>query len=155
MRFGEKLKEQREKHVLTQSQLAEMLGVDRQTIGNYEKGKRHPKSRDKYFKLAEIFETDVNYFLTENEEFLAIVGEKYGKRGMAQADVIFEQTAALFAGGGMSDKDKLAFMNTMQEIFLKSKEIAREKYTPKRYRAGNTGNADNTGNTCINEGTNN
>jgi transcriptional regulator with XRE-family HTH domain len=139
MRFGEKVRGQREKLGLSQGELAELLGVSRWTVVNYERGGSHPKDRKIYYKLAEIFDMDVNYFLTENEEFLSIVGEKYGKRGLDQAGVVLEQAAALFAGGELSDKDKLAFMNTMQEIFLKSKEVARAKYTPKRYRVDGAG----------------
>ena len=134
MKFGEKLKEQRNKAGLTQGELAKMLGVTRNTVMNYERGVSHPKDRKIYFALADFFKVDVNYFLTENEEFLALAAEKYGLRGKAQAENILEQAAALFAGGELSETDQFAFLRDMQSLFLESKEYSKEKFTPKKYK---------------------
>jgi len=110
------------------------LGVTSRTLINYEKGASHPQDRDIYFKLAKLFEVDVNYLLTEDETYLHTVAEKYGKRGRDRAAVLLEETSALFAGGELSDNDKRAFAMEMQAIFLDSKDRARKKYTPKKYR---------------------
>ena len=77
---------------------------------------------------------DVNYFLTEDEAFLQSVSELYGKRGLDRANALLEETSALFAGGELSVSDKRAFAMEMQAIFLDSKERAKTKYTPKKYR---------------------
>jgi len=45
-----------------------------------------------------------------------------------------EQAAALFAGGELSETDQLAFLHNMQALFLESKQIAKEKFTPNKYR---------------------
>ena len=134
MKFGEKLKEQRKKRDLGQEELAKMLGVSRRTLTSYETGVSYPREREIYSKLAKIFETDINYFLTEDEEFLTIAAERYGRRGLAQAQSILEETAALFAGGELSEQDKLGFLHEMQAIFFDSTDHAREKFTPKKYR---------------------
>ena len=134
MRFGEKLKKERERQGLTQGELAKALGLTSRTLGNYEKGVSHPQDRAVYFKLAELLEVDVNYLLTEDESFLQTVSEKYGKRGLDRATALLEETSALFAGGELSDGDKRAFAMEMQAIFLDSKERARKKFTPKKYR---------------------
>ena len=134
MKFGEKLKEQRKKRGLTQENLAKAIGVRRSTIVNYENGASHPQDRNVYFKLAELFNVDVNYFLTEDEEFLTVAAERYGRRGLAQAQSILEETSALFAGGELSEQDQIAFLHEMQAIFLDSKERARAKFTPIKYR---------------------
>ena len=134
MKFGEKLKEQRGKAGLSQEELGEALGITRRTLVNYENGKSYPQDRNVYFKLAEFFKVDVNYFLTENEEFLTLAAESYGKRGQEQANHILEQAAALFAGGELSESDQLAFLHNMQALFLESKDVARKKFTPKKYR---------------------
>ena len=84
---------------------------------------------------AEYFNVDVNYFLTEDEEFLTLAAETYGRRGQEQANHILAQASALFAGGELSEVDQLAFLHSMQSMFLESKKIAREKFTPKKYRA--------------------
>ena len=122
MKFGDKLREQRKKRGLSQEALARVLDFGRTTIINYESGKSYPQDRKAYYALAEFFEVDVNYFLTEDEHFLTAAAELYGKHGQDQARVILEQTAALMAGGKLSDNDKLAFSREMQAIFLDSKE---------------------------------
>ena len=134
MKFGEKVKEQRKKRGLGQDELANMLGVTRRTLTNYETGVSYPREREVYSKLAEIFQTNINYFLTEDEEFLTTAAERYGRRGLSQAQSILEETAALFAGGELSEQDKLGFLHEMQAIFFDSTERAREKFTPKKYR---------------------
>jgi transcriptional regulator with XRE-family HTH domain len=134
MKFGEKIKEQRKKAGVLQEDVAKSLGVSKRTLISYEGGGSYPKDRAIYSKLAEFFNVDVNYFLTEDEEFLTLAAENYGKRGQDQANMILEQTAALFAGGELSETDQIAFLHDMQALFLKSKEIAREKFTPNKYR---------------------
>jgi len=128
MKFGEKLKEQRKKRGLLQADLANAIGVSRWTLMNYEKGVTYPQDRSIYFKLAAFFDVDVNYFLTEDEEFLSKAAENFGKRGFAQATAILEQAAALFAGGELSDEDKIAFLHEMQFLFLDSKKRAKSKF---------------------------
>jgi transcriptional regulator with XRE-family HTH domain len=112
MKFGEKVREQRSKAGLLQADVAKAIGVTKRTLANYEGGVSYPQDRSVYIKLADFFEVDVNYFLTENEEFLTAAAEGYGKRGQAQAEVILEQAAALFAGGELSETDKIAFIFT-------------------------------------------
>ena len=98
MNFGEKLKDLRTQKGWSQEELAKQMGVTRRTIGGYEAGTTYPRTRDMYAKLAELLETDVNYLMTENEEFMAEVGSLYGRRGQAQASEILSQTRELFAG---------------------------------------------------------
>ena len=134
MVFGDKLREQRKKRGVKQEDVAAAIGVTRRTLVNYENGVSYPNDRGVYFKLADYFEVDVNYFLTENEEFLTEAAEKYGKRGLAQAEVVLEQAAALFAGGELSEEDQIAFLHEMQGLFLDSKRRAREKFTPNKFK---------------------
>jgi len=134
MKFGEKLREQRKKRKLKHDDIAAAVGVTKWTLSNYERGLSHPKDRSIYFKLADYFKVDVNYFLTEDEEFLTEVAENYGKRGLAQAESLLEQAAAMFAGGELSEEDQMAFMTDMQIIFLDCKKKAREKFTPNKYK---------------------
>ena len=94
----------------------------------------YPRKRTIYYTLAELFDVDVNYLLTENEEFMTQVGEQYGRRGQVQVEKILSQTKELFAGGTLSEADQIAFLTEMQQIFLDSKKRTKEKYTPKKYR---------------------
>ena len=81
MKFCDKVKKERRAKGLTQQQFADMLGVSLRTITNYEKGESYPKQREIYGKMAEILGVDINYLLTENEEFYINANEKYGATG--------------------------------------------------------------------------
>lgn len=58
--FGERLKDLRTKKHLTQSQLADALGVSKQAISQYENGIRTPKD---YEQIADFFNVNLDYLL--------------------------------------------------------------------------------------------
>ena len=124
MKFKQKLRLMRERAGISQEKLAEIAGVTRGSIANYEGGVSYPKNREVYSRLADYFDVDVNYLLTEDELFLAAASGRYGKEGLDKAEVLLQETAALFAGGELSDKDKISFQREMQAIFLDSMERA-------------------------------
>lgn len=134
MKFGEKCKELRGQKGMTQIDVAQQIGVGRRTYIDYENSGVHPKKREVYFKLAELFGCDVNYLLTEDEEFLLSAGEQYGRRGVKQAQELVSEISGLFAGGTLSDTDKDAVMRALQEAYWDSKKENVDKYTPKKYR---------------------
>ena len=137
MKFGEKVKEQREKNRLTQPELAKLLGVSTRTIASYESCNSYPRHQETYEKLAEILGVSVDYLKTERESFMTDVGDKYGRRGQIRAQAILEQAAQLFAGGTLSEDEELAFVMDVHKLFLDSKERAK-KYTPKKYLSEET-----------------
>lgn len=134
MKFGDKVKEQRTRRGMTQDELAKELGISKRTVCYYEEGKTHPHNRTVYDRLADLFEVDVNYFLTEDEEFLTEAAEKYGRRGRSRAQAVLDQASALFAGGELSDEDKLAFIHEIQGLYFDSKERASKKFSRKKPR---------------------
>lgn len=138
MKFGDKVKLLRTQMGWTQDDLAKKLGKSKRTVVGYENGETYPRKREVYSVLAELFGVDVNYLLTENEEFNSQAGELYGKRGQMQAAELLEQAAALFAGGSISEDDELAFVNEIQQLYLDSKKRAK-KFTPMNYRKNGDG----------------
>ena len=132
MTFGEKVKELRTQKGLTQTELGKKVGVSLRTVRGWEAEGRYPRHRELYKKLAEVLGCDTSYLLTEEESFITEAAEQYGNRGARQAQVILEQTAALFAGGDLSDADQIAFLNEIQGLYLDSKKRAK-KFTPKKY----------------------
>lgn len=64
-----KIHEYRKKYHLQQSQLAEMVGVRRETIGKLENGKYNP-SLKLAMDIAKVFNTSVEdiFLFTENDE---------------------------------------------------------------------------------------
>ncbi len=62
MPFPEILRELREKHGITQQQLAEMLNLTKNAVSHYENGVNLP-SLDTAEKIADIFDVSVDYLL--------------------------------------------------------------------------------------------
>lgn len=133
MTFGEKIRELRQNKNLSQTELAAALGVSLRTIRGWEIEGRYPKQHDLYQRLAVLFECPVSYLMTEEEAFITEASETYGARGASQARAILDQTAALFAGGDLSEEDQIAFLNDIQTLYLDSKKRAR-KFTPDAHR---------------------
>ena len=115
MTFGEKFKAEREKRQLTEQEVGDALGLTR-----YENGISFPRTKDAYRKIAEYFKVDVNYLLTEDEEFVVQASEQYGSRGMKQAKDLIEGMSGLFAGGTLSEQDKDAVMKALLDIYWES-----------------------------------
>ena len=133
MKLSEKIRKLRTEKGVTQTQLAEAIGVSMRMVQEYETNGRYPRNRDTYRKMAEFFGVDVNYLLTEDEEFATAAAEKYGSRGAKQAEQVLEQVKGLFAGGKMEDDDMDAMMRAIQEAYWEAKDI-NKKYTPKKHR---------------------
>lgn len=141
MTIGEKLKAARLAANLSQEVLAEKVSLSSRTIRFYEKDERLPDVAD-MIKLATAVGVPTEYFLPEQElgkveeqeAFLQQAKEAYGARGKAQAQLILDQTSALFAGGELAEEDQEAFFRTMSEIYFDAKQKSR-KYTPKKHRA--------------------
>jgi transcriptional regulator with XRE-family HTH domain len=67
MPFSDKIKKLRKSNDLNQAEMAEKLGIVRQTIINWEKGNTQPERED-LKKLSRVFDIDLNSLLEEAEE---------------------------------------------------------------------------------------
>ena len=133
MKFGEKLKKLRTEKGLKQEEVATAVGISRRTYISYEQEGRYPRKRDVYAKLAKTLECEVNYLMTEDEEFVTGVSEKYGSRGKRQAEELVAELSGMFAGGELSDQDMDAVMIALQKAYFDCTED-NKKYTPNQYR---------------------
>ena len=109
MTFGEKVRSLRKEKKMSQQELASMVGVSYRTIRFWEVEGRFPKQNVLYQKLADALQCDVSYLMSEDEAFITEASEQFGNRGAKQAQQILEQAAAMFAGGSLTDEDKIAF----------------------------------------------
>jgi transcriptional regulator with XRE-family HTH domain len=133
MKFGEKVRQARQNRGLTQAELAKAIGVSLRTVVGYENLETYPKKREVYGRLADVLGVDVNYLLTENEEFIRKAGEVHGRRGRQYAEQLVSEVRGLFAGGTMDDDDLDAVMRAITEAYWIAKE-KNKKYTPRKYR---------------------
>lgn len=134
MTFAEKIKNERTKLHMTQADFAKHIGVSYRMLQNYESGKNRPRTREVYQKIADALGLNVNYLLTENEEFVLNIGAEYGSRSKKGAERVLADVNALFSGGEMADEDLDVFMQAVQQAYWEVKKINKEKYTPKKYR---------------------
>lgn len=134
MQFGEKLKKLRLEKGLSQLQLSQLLEVSLKTISKYEVENTRPRYRKTYERLGEIFQVDINYLLTDEEDFLLLAKEKYGYHGAKQAKQLVENVVGLFAGAELPEEDKDALFQVLQQAYWEAK-MENKKYRSKTDRA--------------------
>ncbi len=78
MRFCLRLKQLRLKNKLTQSELADILGVKPTAISNYESERNEP-SFDKLIALSKYFDVSCDYLLGVSDTYLPVGGEVLDK----------------------------------------------------------------------------
>ena len=61
MKFGEKVRDLRKKHSLTQDELAKCLGVSKRTVIGWERDGRYPRNVEILEKMADIFHVPLTY----------------------------------------------------------------------------------------------
>lgn len=127
MSFGKKIKELREKKGLTQVELAKILGTTVKTISNYEAKNMRPRKMDMFEKMADIFEVNVNFLLTEEDYFVMNSRDHFGYKGAMDAAALLESMTGLFASGELPEEDKDALFQAIQEAYWQSK-IENKKY---------------------------
>lgn len=79
MIIGEQLRSARQKQQLSQEQIAEMLGVSRQTISNWETSKSYPDI-ERVMRLAEIYHLSLDELLRGDQQMV--------KTWMAETNVV-------------------------------------------------------------------
>lgn len=133
MTLGEKLREARAQKKVTQAQAAEGVGVSLRTYKSYELDQSFPQNRGYYEKLADYYQLDINYLLTDDKDFILSAGDSFGYRGRREAAELVKGVIGLFAGGQLSEEDQNLAMQAIQQAYFDAK-LENKKYTPKRYR---------------------
>ena len=134
MTFGEKIKQERLKRGMDQKYFAALIGVSFRTVQNYETKNVLPRTRDAYRKIAAALGVNVNYLLSDDEEFLLTAKEQFGARGKRDAEQLMQDAGALFAGGELAEEDMDAMMLALQQMYIDAKTRNRAKYTPEKFR---------------------
>lgn len=114
MDFGKKVKRLREDMGLTQTELAEKLGVSLKTISRYEVNGMRPRNRETYNELANLFKVDASYLLVDENDYKVPLEDQ-------NIDMLVNSMLGLFAGGTLKDRDKKAVVEAITEAYYKSK----------------------------------
>jgi len=141
MTFGEKLINARITLNLSQTELAEKIGVSERSIYSYEQAGIYPRTAV-LKRIADALNVTVSYLMDEEETdklknisdelFIANAKNQYGYKGAREAQDVLSRATALFAGGELEDEAKEIFFQSLMEVYLESKAEAREKFTPRR-----------------------
>lgn len=144
MTFGEKVKQARLALDLSQTELAEKTGISERSLYTYEQMGTMPRMGN-VKKIAEALCVSVGYLMDEEEDdkekdidkdiFLANVKNKYGIKGAKEASEVLTRASALFAGGELDEDAKDLFFRSIMEVYLESKEEAKEKFAPRQRKS--------------------
>lgn len=127
MTFGEKLMIQRKQAGLTQKELAERAGVSRNSIINWETGKREPRGLEDFAPLAEVLNCSIADLMPD--DFSLVDGRTPDPEDADWKHVkkIMEEAKVFFAGAKLPEKDRLQFMLDIQEIYWEGKRQEEEE----------------------------
>lgn len=122
MGFSEKVRKHRLNAGTTQDDLALKLGVTCRTLQNYESGGVYPKKREIYSRLADIFHTDVDYWLTEADEPVQNVDKTYAP----QTQALLSDVAKLFTEETLNDGDLDHILRSIQDAYRTAKDHSKK-----------------------------
>ena len=127
MKFGEKVRDLRKKHSLTQDELAQCLGISKRTIIGWERDGRYPRSVDMLEKMADVFHVPLTYLQPDQSLFIERATATYGKKGKKEAQHLAFELTELFASGELTPQDMDGIMYEMHKAYFKYCEQKREK----------------------------
>lgn len=129
MKFGEKVRDLRKKHSLTQDELAQCLGINKRTIIGWERDGRYPRSIEMIEKMADIFHVPLTYLQPDQSLFIERAAEAYGKKGKIEAQHLAFELTELFASGELTPQDMDGIMYEMHKAYFKYREQKTRKGT--------------------------
>jgi len=143
MTIGEKIRDQRKMLGMTQGDLAEAAGLTSRTVSKYETGLTEPRGSN-LKKLCSVLHVAPAYLLNPKIEdpaygmdeapYVGAARDAYGRKAADDLEELLHGVQAAFAGGRVPQADKDKFFQAVTEAYFATKEEAREKFTPKKYR---------------------
>lgn len=140
MTFAEKVKKSRLEAGFTQKQLADEIKVSARAVRSYESGALNPR-QGTIFLIAKALKVSIKYLTDEDcdyprediekDEYIVDAREQYGTRGVRDMETLLNESAALFAGGELSQEEKDLYYQAITKAYLKSREAAKEKFGKK------------------------
>lgn len=125
MTFGEKIRKERRRLGLDQTEFGKLIGVSLRTVVTYEKGQGFPRSRSDYKRIADALNVNVNYLLAEDD--LLDDEESMPYYGKQSAKKILNEVSSLFAGGELDETDKDELVLAIQQAYVDAKRKNMDK----------------------------
>ena len=132
MTFGEKLRKARKDKKLSQSDLAELVGVHYRTIQNWEKGHRKPGNFQLLKKLADALSVPAEFLCSDVDILIMTANEKGGARAAKDLEALISEVSGLFAGGELAEEDKDNLIVAFNKAYWIAKEEANKNKKTKK-----------------------
>lgn len=141
-----KLKELRAEKGISQQQLAIRLGVSRSTVAMWETGKSVPDAI-MLNEIADYFNCSIDRLMGRDEKSSFIKEKKDAylndrdekdiqkRLKAALGELENAQSALMFDGEPLDDETKELLIASLERTIRQAKVLAKEKYTPKKYRS--------------------
>ena len=117
--YGERLMRARKEKELSREELGKLCGITGRTIQNYELGHVTPNRIDVSQRLADVLDISVDYLIYGEKEETELTEEDKKE--------ILAHASALFAGGKLSDDEQLAFIDELQTLYMKARQIIKDR----------------------------
>ena len=121
MTFADKIRDLRIKNGLSQTRLAETIGVPLRTYRSWEKDGRIPMDRDVYVRLSDALNCDVSYLMSDDAEYSNTSTLAKAAEESLSIKEILNRTKEIFVRGLISEDEQLMFINDLKEIFMDMK----------------------------------
>ncbi|MDH2332528.1 MULTISPECIES: helix-turn-helix transcriptional regulator [Paenibacillus] len=141
MSLGQRIKALRKQAKLTQKQIADQLGMGSSNFGHIENDRVTPSSADLQ-KIADILDTTTDYLLGRTNDFksdpyyaLTDQDERdIAKKLEAMMNDLDSDSSLSFMGEPMDEEDRELLRISLENTLRMSREMAKKKFTPKKYR---------------------
>ncbi len=126
MNFGSKVRTLRKSLKLSQSELAEKIGVSTRSIAGYEAGTSIPRKPATYEALAEALGVDANYLRTEEIDKPELSDPKGEFDCWKMRQEILQNIRKLFICDEFGFDDQMDFMADVEQLFLDARMWTRK-----------------------------
>lgn len=146
MTFGQRLRELRTSKKITQTELGKILGVSKVSISGYENDTREP-DQQALKTLSRYFDVSIDYLLgnTDKRHYYSLTKKDYRDVDQmledAMAGVTGKAGVNYFKNGSeLTETDRRLLEASLRQTMILSKELAKKKFTPKKYRGSEKDN---------------
>jgi transcriptional regulator with XRE-family HTH domain len=151
MSIGERIAQLRNERGLRQPDLAKKLNIGTSTLGMWETNKRKPNP-EAITQLAEYFDVSTDYLLgvTNKRHYYELTSKDKQEIETQIQNMISgmdsDESLSFFKDGPeLTAEDKRLLQASLRQTLTLSKELAKKKFTPKKYRKDVTPEGRNDG----------
>ncbi|WP_142414423.1 helix-turn-helix domain-containing protein [Hathewaya massiliensis] len=131
MSIGENIKTLRKANKMSIRDLVEISGVGKSTISDIENDKVSPTAATLQ-KIATALNVSVNDLFDDKKCNVKIPERYSNKKEIAQYNEFIKDAGEFFMDDSVAEEDKEKIFRDITELFWKSKEINKNKYTKKK-----------------------